>query len=307
MNDNEGLAEAIDRIKELSQDAAGGWSLKNFDLPENLVPGMESLPLLVRSGDEPDYVAVKPLVDAWRTAPERRKGTAQVTTLRAFIDLVARHKDEGTALFAKTQWPGPMLTAVIDYHTLTNEPRFGQHRVEYKFPMTPEFSAWIAAQSRTFSQVEFAEFVEDHVADLAAPTDDERKALEPLFNKAKIALPSDLMELSRGLEINVESTIKQSVKLASGESNIIFETKHKDGKGQEVHVPGLFMVALRAFVDGEPVRLAARLRYKPKDGGITWTFALYRWEDALRVRVTADLEKARAELGLPSYEGSPEG
>lgn len=61
-----------------------------------------------------------------------------------------------------------------------------------------------------------------------------------------------------------------------------------------------------AFVDGDPVRIPARLRYRIAGGGIMWFYQLYRWEFFLRERVRADLMKASAETTLPMFEGSPE-
>ncbi|WP_428978554.1 hypothetical protein [Chenggangzhangella methanolivorans] len=66
------------------------------------------------------------------------------------------------------------------------------------------------------------------------------------------------------------------------------------------------MVAVPAFVDGEAVRIPARLRYRLGGGDIKWFYQLYRWEFWLREQVQNDLERAGKETALPTFEGVPE-
>lgn len=300
-----GDAEAIQKIADLTIQGV------KPELREIRVQGLggglpDAVPVLFRPGEEGGSAeSVKHLIEAYRLMPDRRKGTAAVTTLASFIDLVNRHKDDGSAIFAKTDWPRPALTAVIDYHDLERGPRHGEHRVHYAFPVTPEFQAWIDQVGKPMSQTDFAAFLEDHAAELASPEDGERSEFERLF-KAKFASPNELIDLARTLEICVGQSFKQAVKLQSGEAELVFREEHTNGAGEKVTVPGIFMIALPAFVDGERVRIPARLRYRAAGGSVTWFYDLYRWQDALRLRVAEDLVTAGNQTGLPTYEGAPE-
>jgi len=298
-------ADVIISIAALAKSAAGNLDSALLAPPKHAVGLPAEVPALIRAGASPALVGLRDELEKWRTAPERRSGTAAVTTLRAFIDLTVRHRDDHSALFARTQWPEPSLTAVIDYHQTDGVARFCKHRVHYAFPLTPEFQRWIKANEEGMGQHDFAEFVEDNVMDMAAATDAEVATYEKLF-RTKFALPSELIDLARGLEISVDSRVKQVVRLQSGEVSIAFDTEHKNGAGEALTVPGLFMVSLRAFVDGSEVRMPARLRYRVKDRAVNWMYSLYKWEDVLRERVAADAEFAAAETALPCYEGAPE-
>lgn len=302
-----GEAEAIQKVADLAtagQTPTVDW----IDLDEALGPGLpKAVPVLIQAGRDGGRVAdLRTLIETYRTGPARRVGTARVTTLDAFIALVNRHKDPGSVIFAKTEWPNPALTAVIDYHSEINAPRHGEHRIAYAFPVTPEFQAWIAADGTKMGQGEFAQFLEEHAAELAAPYDAEVVTYERLF-KAKFATPNELIDLARSLEIHVNAQVKNAVRLQSGEGEVVFREEHVNGAGERVTVPGVFMISLRSFVDGEAVRIPARLRYRVTGGAITWSFVLYRWEDELRSRVQHDLMRAAEETGLPSFEGAPEG
>jgi len=251
--------------------------------------------------------SLKPLIEEFRGRPERREGIATVETLESFIALVSRHKDSDSAIFARTLWPSPALTAVIDYHGASeaHEPHFLKHRIVYAFPVTDELKAWIDNNVQPMEQLEFAGFLEEHAAELAAPFDGEKSEYERLFRE-RFAVPSELLALSRDLEIHSGAKVKRSERLQSGERKVYYAEEHMTGDGQPVDIPGIFVVNVPAFLDGEPVRIPARLRYRLVAGGIKWLYQLYRWEFFLRDRVYHDMHKAAEATALPAYEGAPE-
>lgn len=268
-----------------------------------------TVPLLFDASSQ-RAIPLKDLIDQYRREPERRRGTANVTTRASFIDLVNRHRDEHSVIFAQTQWPEPNLTAVIDYHTAADGDgphvaRWSSHRIVYAFPLTEEFKAWVEGSGQAFDQLDFAAFLEEHAAELAAPTDGERSEFERLF-KERFATPAEVLQLSRHLEVHVGQRVKRQERLASGERVVEFTDEHTNSKGEKVDVPGIFMVSVPAFVDGDPVRIPARLRYRLKGGAVVWFFQLYRWEFWLREEVQRDLATCVGDTGLPAFEGAPE-
>jgi len=297
--------DAIRAVERLAKEAAGGLIAAEIKPPAGAVGLPEAVPVLFKAGANPELVSVAGELAKWRTAPECRQGQAVVTTLSSFIALAVRHKDAHSAIFARTLWPDPALTAVIDYHQTDGAARYGKHRVHYAFPLTEEFKRWVASENKPMSQKEFAEFIEDNIMDLSVAMEAEAKTYEDQF-RTKFAVPTDLIALSRGLEVNVGASIKNQVRLQSGEMSVRFDTTHTGADGQPLVIPGLFMLSLRAFIDGSEVRIPARLRYRPKDGGVVWFYQLYKWQDALRDRVVADAAVAQQQTGLPLYEGAPE-
>ena len=239
-----------------------------------------------------------------RILPERRKGTSKVTTLQSFIDLVNRHKDEDSAIFADTAWP-PSLTCVVDYAKADKTARWHQHRINYAFPATEEITAWISGNGKGMEQAAFAQFLEDHAAELADATEEERKTFEPLF-KERFAAPNELIGLSRELEVTATHKVKRGERLQSGERTVQFSEEHTNGKGEAVILPGVFMISVPAFLDGAPVRIPARLRYRIQGGSIHWSYGLYRAEHWLRNRVKEDMDQAAKATALPAFEGAPE-
>jgi uncharacterized protein YfdQ (DUF2303 family) len=249
--------------------------------------------------------SLKERIEEHRLAPARRKGTARADTLASFIELTNRHKDDQSALFGQTAWPKPRLTAVLNYDSSGSPARFGDHRVVYDFPLTEEFKAWVACNAQPMDQEVFAAFLEEHAAELSAPTDGEKSNYERLFNEA-MATPSELIMLSRHLEVFVSAKAKQGVRLQTGERVVEFTEEHQNAKGEKIVIPGIFIVSVPAFVDGDAVRIPARLRYRISGGEIKWFYQLYRWETYLREQVGYDLKEAAKKTDLPAFEGAPE-
>ena len=302
-----GIGETTALVAGLAAQAAGEIQLDHATLLGGITdPGLPRLiPVAFLDGAQAKFLDLKAEFEKWREAPARRTGTATATTLASFIALVERHKDANSVLFARTRWPEPHLLAVFDYHEKAGRPGFGQHRAKYSFPVTPEFEAWVKYNGKVLGQAEFAAFVEDRIADLSVATDAERDQFETLF-KTKFAVPTDLVDLARGLEVAVGSKVKNAIRLQSGEVSLTFETEHRDASGAELHVPGLFVLRLPAFVDGGLVSIVARLRYRLKDGVVLWFYELYQWEEVLRRRVATDFATASAQTDLDAFEGAPE-
>lgn len=298
---------AVDKIADLAKNAHG------FTLHKIVIENGDEIGLPLSIGVGFDHrengrglTSLKEEIEKYRLHPERRTGVATVHTLTSFIDLVNRHKTAHSVIFAATSWPNPSLTAVIDYHEKENgKPAFGEHRLSYPFPVSDEFKAWADQNGKSMDQGTFAAFVEERVAELAEASKDEKQRFETLFG-SKMASPAEMLSLSRGLEIHVAGQVKNTCRLQSGESEIVFTEEHLDASGAKITVPGLFMVCVPAFLDGEAVRLPGRLRYRKNGSSIVWWYQLYRWKELLRERVVADLYTATAETDLPAYEGTPE-
>lgn len=302
-NDLPNAASAVKEIAALAQKAAAAQLLmiETDGLGDGLPP---KIPLLYdpRTGMT---ATLDSEIERYRQTPRAREGEAKALTVASFVDLVKRHADDGSAIFAETRWPQPKLIAVIDYHALDKTPRHGRHRIQYDFPISDEFKAWHTNNGKVMDQAAFAAFLEEHAAELASPTEGEASEFERLF-KEKFGNPTEILTLSRELEVLVGHHVKNKIRLQTGETEVVFVEEHNDRNGQKVAVPGIFMVSVAAFLDGEPVRIPARLRYRVADGGLKWFYQLYRWEYWLRDRVQNDLDKVSAETGLPAFEGVPE-
>ncbi|MBC7280002.1 DUF2303 family protein [Hoeflea sp.] len=296
--------DAIEQIAKLAREAAG------LDIVDLKVKGRglpESVPVGRLHGENPSFKSLKDLAEQWRLFPECKAGTAVVDTLDSFIQLTTRHATDDSVIFAATDWTRPSLTAVIDYHRISTDGDAGNlaHRIHYPFPLSEQWKTWVKMNGQPMKQGDFAGFIEDNIADLSSPEDLEVTDYEAKF-ATTIATPSALVTLSRGLAVHVASSAKSAVTLQSGEGEIVWDEVHNGSDGNKLKVPGLFMLQIPLFHMGELQRVPVRLRYRMRDGAITWFYQIWRPDVVVTERVIEDFETAVGDTGLPGYIGKPE-
>lgn len=257
--------------------------------------------------------SLKPFLDEYLPRPERVRGTAKLSTLSGFVDHVARFARPESAIFADVE--ARKLTALYDYHCATDlaEASAGaagwcQHRAEYAFPVSSAWKAWTAIDGKAMDQAALASFIEDHAHEvLDAGEAGASEAAESLRRlDLRPGTPAQVLTLSRGLELTSTATIKQSSKLATGETRLVFEEKVGGENGAPLDVPGGFVVSVPVFDGDAPFALPVRLRLKAKEGRISYTLVLLGADDARREAFDAAIEDVRKKTALPVFEGSPE-
>jgi len=286
---------------------AKGVEIVMVKAPEGMVGLPAEIPVALHRGEVPSHHGLAHLFADYRLFPQRKTGQAVALTFETFCDLVNRHRTDHSAIFADTDWRKPALTAVIDYHQNLNGGRAdnGKHRVRYAFPLSDEWKAWIGTDGQAMRQEEFAWFLEDRVAELSSPTDHEKVTYEAQF-ATTIATPAQVVELSRGLKLAVDTRVKSAVTLQSGEGQIAWEETHNGTDGKQIKVPGLFMLYIAPFFMGDKIRIPVRLRYRIKDGATSWFYQIYRPDLAITEHVRQHLIDARNRTDLPTFEGTPE-
>lgn len=292
----------IEAIRRMADDS--GTTLATVTLDSPGLPPQFSVLIDRKTGTAK---SIKPLIEEFRERPARKTGTARAFTLESFVDLTNRHKTTDSVIFADTNWREPSLTSVIDYHQIVQggDPDNGKHRVHYAFPLSEEWSEWIGQDGQFMDQKDFAQWIEDHLPELATPHATEVEALEQTFNLA-VARPNQMVALSRGLQVHVESRVKNSTTLQTGEGELLFEEEHRDAAGNKLSVPGLFILAIPPFFMGEPVRMPVRLRYRVANGQVKWMFKIYRPDVYITTQIEADLARAAEQTSLPPFRGKPE-
>ena len=234
--------------------------------------------LVVKDGHK--VTSVKPHIDEYRTAPERRKGTAVFSDLASFIAHANRFRDADSVVFANDSRTSPSLTSVLDYHRATAEgaPRFGQHRGSYAFPLSDEWKAWTEQNAKAMTQAEFARFIEDRLVDVMDPaslTEGGSAAHWAGRLGVTFATPSQLLELSRGLAAKVSSHVRGSHDTASGTKEVMFASEVTDPNGAPLPVPGAFLLSIPVFKRGDLYPVPVRLRFRIKES-VTWSYELAR-------------------------------
>ncbi|MFS2324005.1 DUF2303 family protein [Brucella sp. H1_1004] len=300
------LAIDITAAAELGAQASGAELVK-IETTESMIGLPKEVPALLTRGSAPSISSVDHILEKYRVFPSRKRGTAHVQTLDALIDLTNRHKTDDSAIFANLDWTKPSLTSVIDYHRNASggDADNCQHRIHYEFPLSDDWKLWIKNDGEVMEQQDFALFLEDRIPDLASPTEGEIATIERDFNTT-VALPSQLVNLSRKMQVNVSSQVKTETKLQSGEGQIQWEETHTGADGQPVKVPGIFILSIAPFFMSEKVRIPVRLRYRMSNQKVVWFYNIYRPDLVITQQVESDLLTLTKQTELPSFAGKPE-
>ncbi len=254
---------------------------------------------------------LKPFLDEYREAPERRKGTATLADLESFIAHANRFKSPESILFCDRLASQPRLVSILDYHAKghAGAPDWGQHRGSYAFPFSDEWKKWAGSNGKQMQQAAFAQFIEDRITDVSDPgqvknVQDYQPLLELLGTS--FALPMKLIELSRGLSVRENAKVKNAVNLATGEASVQFETTLAGDDGAPLKVPGAFLITIPIFHGGAAYRIPARLRFRAGGGSIVWWYDLHDPQRRLDDAIDLACKKAAQETDLPLLMGTPE-
>lgn len=260
----------------------------------------------------PDGKRIEPvdkLLDAFRAAPARRKGTAKIRDIASFVAHVNAFKDEHTAVFAVPDPAKPRLLAVYDYNEKggigSAKARFGQHRAQYDCELSEQWQAWTAQDGKAMTQPDFAEFLEDRIEDVCLVDGPHITELAALL-EARVGGPSAMLKLSRGLQVSVNTTVHNAVTLSTGEVQVVFTEQHADGSGGPITTPNLFFLNIPVFHGGAAYQVGLRLRYRLSQGRLQWSYALYRTDKIFDDAFKGIVETAGKECEVAVYAGEPE-
>lgn len=242
-------------------------------------------------------------LERWQPAPTRARGTTTVRNGDSFATAVTQQRltshtprlyaDENaltvTAVLNQTQ-----NTATGDLDGI-NILGWGDYRVHLALDRTPAWKAWSARQGLR-PQIEFADFIEEHLDDLAAP-DDTYPDLLPA---------TDLLDLAQHLQLHRSAHYKRAERLQTGRVQLTYEEADTATAGARgnVSIPEEIHVLVRPFVGADIYRVKARFRYRIADGGDLFLgYKLIRPEDTERAAFLDELTRIETALELPVVRG----
>lgn len=188
--------------------------------------------------------------------PLRKRGLWVLHSAASFIDLVNEEKLPSTRIYSDAS--SRTFVAVFNDHG--NMPGWRDHRAVYACPVSPEWSAWTGKDGRQMSQVDFAQFIEANLPDMAEPP------------------AADMLEISRSLEAKKKVNFASGIRLSNGQNELTYEEEISGtaAKGK-LQVPEIFTIGIPVLEGGERYAVQARLRYRIQDGGrLTIWFELVR-------------------------------
>ena len=197
-------------------------------------------------------------------APARARGTYRPATVDALIDVVARHHDpESTTVWVHPD-NGQIVAVFNDVHS--GGPGWRDHRAELVLAQTVEWKHWLGKDNRLMGQIEFAEHIEDGLAEIVEPA------------------AADMLELAQTFQAHQTASFRSAHRLQSGQVQMRYdeEIDAKAGQSGQMEIPSSFRLAVAPFLGEQPYRVEARLRFRLQAGKLSLGYKLDRPERVIR-------------------------
>lgn len=211
-------------------------------------------------------------LEQFMPAPLRIKRNLRVKTVESFVRYFNEFYEDASRIYADGDTV--MIRGVLDDHTDRDGPQWCDHSVTYSCPYSREWLAWTKNDRKKCSQVDFAEWLEDHTADIVEP------------------IGTDLLNLCNQLQIHRKATYGSSQRLASGEHSFSYSEENQSGT---VEIPSMIKLGVPVFVDGAVYAVDARFKYRLEEGRLVLWYELVNPQKYVEDAFAAILDQIRSE------------
>lgn len=259
---------------------------------------------MVRESRKPfeisSYIATPPdwvLQDIESTLPFPRRKRAKVSLNDAdsFIEYSKRHG----SLSEATVWCNADYTkGNVDFVTILNDHGENNEDSDWRDNLAkfaPKFSTewmrWFSKNGAGFSQSDFAAFMEENMKDVAGVEGSPTGA--------------QMLEMALAFEANQDLRFKSAIRLQNGSVQLAYSENDDSATLQKMQMFDRFSLGLPVFWGGDAYQIDARLRYRAREGKVSFWFELIRSDKVLEAATKTLIEKIKAETGLPFFFGNP--
>lgn len=228
--------------------------------------------------------------------PRRKTAKIKLNDTESFIEYVAIHgSEENCNIYCKADFEsgGIAFLAVLNDHSSNlNGQMWRDHTALYTPEKSVEWKRWTGNDKEQMNQLEFATFIEDNLDDIA-PVD---------------GMPSrsDLLEMILKFEANQDSRLKQHVRLQSGGIELNFVNNDDEQTIQRMKMFEKISIGIPVFDnDKNNYRLDARLRYRTREGKLTFWYELIRADKVFKAAVENMINEIKIGTGFGFYFGDP--
>lgn len=224
-------------------------------------------------------------------APFRPEGKAKLDDTASFCAYVNAIASDKTNIYCKADYEqGPVVfTAVFNDHTKAS-PGWRDYGAVYTMPPSIEWKRWAGKNRFQFTQEDFALFLEDNMRDVASVE----------------GMPSggDMLSMALALEVNQDARLKSSVRLQSGGVELVYVDQENDETLKKMKIFDRFAIGIPPFWNGPAYRIDARLRYRAKDGRVTFWYELIRTDLVVSDAVKDAIKVVTTTTGKPVWFGN---
>lgn len=221
-------------------------------------------------------------VEVAEVAPFRKRGIIAVKDVPSLLTYCA---DQNAAhegyIYADPD--ARTITAVFNDHRQVDFGGWRDHRATFKAEYTSEFQRWLNNNGAPHAkgQTDFAEFIEDNLADIQAPGADQ------------------LLAVATTIQATTGINFSSAKRLQDGQTQLAYSEsiEAKAGADGGLTIPKEFTLGLRIFKNGGGYILRARLKYRLNSGAVKFWYELDRPERAVEDAFAGYVAEVREKSG----------
>lgn len=227
--------------------------------------------------------------------PRRKRAQVRLHDAPSFTDYVRRHGSltDSTVWCEANYVEGKVAFVAIinDHGEEADQADWRDHTARYTPTFSEEWRRWVLKNKTTFGQAEFAQFIEDNLKDVASA--------EGLPTGAQ------MLEMALSFEANQDMRFKSAIRLQNGGVQMSFVQDDDSQTLAKMQLFDRFALGIPVFWNGDAYRIDARLRYRVRDGKLSFWFELIRQDKVLEAATTTLIEQIRTATGSPFFFGEP--
>jgi uncharacterized protein YfdQ (DUF2303 family) len=222
-------------------------------------------------------------------AEPRRKDTRTFSDANSLIAYVNRFKTPQTQIFAEKE--NGKVSAIIDYlgeskdaETAKKGATF-EHVANLLCKTSEEFEGWSKIARKYIPQSAFAEFLDEHYAEVSEPPGVE------------------LREIALTLETEIGSSFKSATRMrdGTGAQSWSVNMTTKAGATGQLEVPEKITLRIPLFEGGTYLDLDARLRIRVTDGEASFIILPNKWQEVRRIAFADLCEEIQVKTQVALY------
>lgn len=206
-----------------------------------------------------------------------------VQTVDSLVEYVNKYKTADTMLFA--DMAANTIVAHIDYHGAKTAEHVA-HAASMQLQYSEEWTCWQGMNDKLLKQLDFARFIEENSADVAAPTGGE------------------LLEVCRDLQAARGVNFKRAIRTNTDHENFEFAENSDIRAKNGVEVPTKFELSIPVYFDTRNIPLQAFLRWNLAGEQLVLGVKLHRHEHVRQAMFKEIVNAAADRTNCPVVYGT---
>lgn len=263
--------------------------------PVHLLGGSNDIEYLAHVALPPNWTLKEVDTESKLDHPRRKVAKVILTDLDSFIAFVCEHAphDHASIYCAADFIAGDVAFKAIlnDHGPSVDDRNWRDFTASFEPRKSVEWNRWKSMDRKHFTQAEFAAWIEENGKDIAG--------VEGYPTGAQ------MLEMALNMEANQDVRFKSAIRLQNGGVQLSFVQDDDAQTLAKMELFKGFALGMPVFWNGDPFRVEARLRYRVRDGKLTFWYELIRPDKILEAAAKEIVEAVRTGTDIPFYFGNP--